>query len=131
METVVSLSILGISLLLIIGLFLSMIAQTDNDGERTQVAGLLEAYQAELKAKPETDWELIVASGLTETRTLLGEPVILNTTAARLSTANTSPDYRVFQLDTVATWQRSGPNGAGQQTSRSRLCSQVSPLGRY
>lgn len=135
LEMIISLSILALSVLLIIGLFISMTARTDADGEKNQVSGLLQSYQSEIKGNPESDWLNIMAlgaAGFQETRPLLGETVDLKTTVTRLSSNSNSPDYQVYLMETEATWTRKSLDGGqGPERARLKLVSQMSPVGRY
>ena len=133
LEVIVSLSILAVTILVVIGLFLTMVATSDTDGERMKVSGFLEGYHAELKAKPETDWETQITSGsLIENRVFLGREVRLETTISRLSNNAAQIDYRVYQILTNASWQRPALDGGpGGEEATLELLSCVTPLGRY
>lgn len=129
----VSLSILAVSTIVVIGLFLTMVASTDTDGEGMKVSGFLDGYHAEWKGKTEAEWESqITAGSLTETRVFLSRELRLVTTISRLSNTPADIDYRVYQIKTVASWRRPALDGGpGGEQARLELLSAVTPVGRY
>ena len=132
LELLISIALLSVGLLTVLGLFLTMVSQTDSDGLRTQASHLLESYHGEAKAHTEDDWISFLGTPVIAYRKIGERDMRIETEFFRLSDESKSPDFRVYVIRSTVFWKRIRADySTGRQESRLSLTTQVSPLARY